>query len=509
MGPIRVGAVIASKYRLEAPLAQGGMGTVWSARHLALDTKVAIKFIGLDASMLDEARKRFEREAKAAAVLNSPHVVHIHDYGVDDDIPYLVMELLQGEDLGARLAKRGKLSVPETVRIVAQVARALRRAAELGIVHRDLKPSNVFIVDTDNEEEELVKVLDFGVAKVPHVAIYDTTRSGAMLGSPRYMSPEQARGRRLVDPRSDLWSLAVIAYRALTGAPPFDGEDVADLIVKICSEPALPPSQLDPELGPEMDAFFERAFARDPDQRFQTARELANELAAAANMPTSLVTSQIMDLRLLELGLAGPRPAAPKTPGTPVSPAAGPWWIPSSSPMTAGRASQPRCSQPVLDTVEPRTCTGDTPTLPSMRSPVLPPAPAPVERVSLAQQFQRAEDTTLTSAPIGRSQRRRLSPLLTLGAGAVVAALGGVAGAWLHGCFWPVAQPPSPAAPDEQPAPSIPSWLDDEVRLYFPIDPNAVPASSASTPPTPGFPDAGAQPAPKLLKKPSHAVFGI
>ncbi len=290
MTEVHCGMIIAGKYRLEGALARGGMGSVWQARHLTLDTPLAVKFIGPDVIRLNEARKRFEREAKTAALLKSPHVVQIHDYGVEGDLPYLVMELLAGEDLGERLKRKGRLSMRETSNIVGQVARALRRAAEEGIVHRDLKPSNVFIIRGD-EDEEVVKVLDFGIAKTPNLGTGDQTKTGAIIGSPRYMSPEQARGSRLVDPRSDLWSLGVIAYRALTGQLPFQSTDMADLIVKICTERATPPSRIEPDLDPDMDAFFVRALARDPSERFQTAREMAAAFAIAAGEPPPSTTS--------------------------------------------------------------------------------------------------------------------------------------------------------------------------------------------------------------------------
>jgi len=258
------------------------MGSVWTARHVLLDLPVAVKFIV--AGNATAGRLRFEREAKAAAMLQSPHVVHIHDYGVDTDAPYLVMELLEGEDLSTRLATRTRLSPCETAAIVIQVARALRRAAEAAIVHRDLKPSNVFIVRGDEDEGgEIVKVLDFGVAKAPRITLDgEATKTGTIVGSPRYMSPEQARARAGVDPRSDLWSLAVIAYRALTGRVPFPGDDLPGLVLRICAGRPPPPSQVVPELGTAFDAFFERALQPDPDQRFQTARAFATAFAAAA-----------------------------------------------------------------------------------------------------------------------------------------------------------------------------------------------------------------------------------
>jgi eukaryotic-like serine/threonine-protein kinase len=341
---IEPGRIIAGKYRVEAALAQGGMGSVWRARHLALDTVLAIKFIGPNVTRMQEARRRFEREAKAAALLKSPHVVQIHDYGVEGDLPYLVMELLDGEDLGERLKRKGRLDVEEAVNVVHQVSRALRRAAEAGIVHRDLKPSNVFIVRCD--EEELIKVLDFGIAKAPRLrSDDDRTRTGAVLGSPRYMSPEQARGNRLVDPRSDLWSLAVIAYRVLTGRLPFQGTDVADLLVKICSEDAPPPSEIEPSLSSEMDAFFVRALARNPDDRFQTARELASAFADAAGEPPPRTSRLPPVARLCD-----PFNVKAKAEDAPIS---RPFAEPPPGAPTADRATSPGSASLIERTTQP------------------------------------------------------------------------------------------------------------------------------------------------------------
>ena len=285
MDSIRLGRVIAGRYRLEAPVARGGMGSVWKARHLQLDTLLAVKFINLDQRATSGGRARFEREAKAAALLHGPNVVEVYDYGVDDGLPYLVMELLDGEDLSRRLGREKRLPILNVVSLVGQVARALRRAHEAGIVHRDLKPGNIFLVERDDDEEPLVKVLDFGIARTPRLGfVGETTKTGTLLGSPRYMSPEQARSPRSVDPRSDLWSVAVIAFRALTGSLPFVADEVAELLVKICTEPAPPPSDFDPDLA-DFDRFFQKAFSRNPDERFQTARELALELASAAGLP--------------------------------------------------------------------------------------------------------------------------------------------------------------------------------------------------------------------------------
>jgi serine/threonine-protein kinase len=270
--------VIAGKYRLEYALAAGGMGAVWVARHLMLDEDVAVKFMSPSLLATPEARARFAREAHAAARLRSPHVVQILDYGVDDDVPYLVMELLAGEHLGERIVREGRLPLREVVWMTEQVARALMRAHRAGIVHRDLKPANIFLSRVD--EEEIVKLLDFGIAK--QLGAVDATQADVLVGSPQYMSPEQARGARDLDHRADLWSLAVILFRALTGAPAFEGETAIDVILQICTGPVPSALRVAPDLAPELDAFFRRALDRDPARRFGSARELADELAAIA-----------------------------------------------------------------------------------------------------------------------------------------------------------------------------------------------------------------------------------
>jgi eukaryotic-like serine/threonine-protein kinase len=281
MSAIREGRVIAARYQLERPLARGGMGSVWLARHLQLESTLAIKFIEPQLAQLPEARGRFAREARVAAQLQGPNLVQIHDYGVDDDTPYMVMEHLQGEDLCARLNREKRLSLQATADIVNQVARVLRRAHEAGIIHRDLKPGNVFLVKSD-DDDEIVKVLDFGLAKIPRSSLPDDmTKTGTLLGSPRYMSPEQARAMKNIDHRSDLWSLAVIAFRAATGELPFPGDEIGDVLVKICAEPPPVPSSIDPALSPAIDRFFARAFEHDPGKRFQSARELARAFTAA------------------------------------------------------------------------------------------------------------------------------------------------------------------------------------------------------------------------------------
>ena len=279
-GVMASGQIIAGKYELRAMLARGGMGSVWRARHILLDVDVAVKLMAPALLSSADQRIRFGREAKAAAQIKSSHVVKIHDYGFDGETPYMVMELLDGEDLGACLRREKRLSPARAAELLAQIARGLHGAHELGIIHRDLKPANIFLARAD--DAEVVKILDFGIARAGgHGGTSETTMTGDVLGSPPYMSPEQVRGLKSIDHRTDLWSVGVVLYRALTGRLPFQGDGPGDLILKICKESPPPPSSLAPELPGALDAFFGRVFQREPDARFASIREMADAFVQA------------------------------------------------------------------------------------------------------------------------------------------------------------------------------------------------------------------------------------
>jgi serine/threonine-protein kinase len=260
------------------------MGEVWQAEHVALRTPVAVKMIvdaGFDEAnpLREELVARFFREAQAAAALRSPHVVQILDHGVDG-VPYIAMELLEGETLEQRLERHATLPYHQTAEIITHVARAISKAHEVGIVHRDLKPGNVFIVQ--NDDEEIAKVLDFGIAKITPVAGLEdganlATRTGSVVGTPCYMSPEQALGAKNIDYRSDLWSLAVIAFECVVGQRPFDSDALGDLIVAICARPIPVPSKLG-RVPEGFDAWWAKASCREVEGRFQSAKELAEAL---------------------------------------------------------------------------------------------------------------------------------------------------------------------------------------------------------------------------------------
>jgi eukaryotic-like serine/threonine-protein kinase len=268
------------------PLSHGGMGSIWVAQHLQLETPVAIKFMRESYAKLPALRARFEREARTAAQLNSPHVVHVYDFGFEEDVPYLVMELLRGEDLHERLQRCGRLPLPETLRLLIHAGRALRSVHDAGLVHRDLKPANFFLARVDGQDEEILKLLDFGIAKETSPKLMpEISTTGEVMGSPSYMSPEQLRAERDIDARSDLWALGVILFRMLTGQLPFQGEVIGHIVTQIMVAPIPSARQFVPDLPPELDAFFQRALAREREARFAEVREMVNEFARAIGAP--------------------------------------------------------------------------------------------------------------------------------------------------------------------------------------------------------------------------------
>ncbi|MEZ4295156.1 MAG: serine/threonine-protein kinase [Polyangiaceae bacterium] len=277
---IAPGAVVGGKYTLERPLARGGMGSVWVARHTTLGNPVAVKFIDVRFVSSPVLVARFEREARAAANLDTPHVVRVNDYGVERGLPYLVMELLRGEDLASRIRERKRLSLPEASTILSQLGRAIRRAHERGIVHRDLKPANIFLAKV--EDDEVVKVLDFGIAKETWSRLDDATRTGEVFGSPHCMSPEQARAQKDVDHRADIWAAGVIAYQMLTGRLPFPGEFLGQVISSVLTDAAPSVTSGEPALPAALDGFFSRALAKRREERFSTITELTDAFRTIA-----------------------------------------------------------------------------------------------------------------------------------------------------------------------------------------------------------------------------------
>jgi serine/threonine protein kinase len=336
---LAINTVVAGRFRLNHLIGRGGMGSVWHATHLGLDIPCAVKFIEGEMAQVPEAQTRFEREAKAAAQLRSPNVVQILDHGICDGTPYIAMELLDGEDLGKRLNRAIRLSPQELHPIVNQVCRALTKAHALGIVHRDLKPDNIYLVRDD--DREIAKVLDFGIAKShsQQLGVSDTTKTGAMLGTPYYMSPEQAQGTKAVDGRSDLWALAVICFRALTGKLPFTSEALGDLLMKIIIGPIPLPSQHG-SVPDGFDRWWVKATAREPSERFQSAKDFADSLGLVCGVSQVSGIIDRPNLRVVAHQTAGGQVALP-TNNIAAGTIADPSLPPTHPPLHATRQGAP------------------------------------------------------------------------------------------------------------------------------------------------------------------------
>jgi serine/threonine-protein kinase len=287
------GLLVAEKYRLVEPAGEGAMGSVWKAIHTSLGHTVAIKFLHGAVANAAEPRARFEREAKLAARLGdaSRHIARVTDHGVTPEgTPFLVMEYLQGEGLEVRLKRERRLPVGLVSTITSHLARALHVAHSSGVIHRDLKPANVFLCQSD-EEGLVVKLLDFGVAKATLESDENqATRAGALIGTPNYMSPEQITGEGAVDHRSDLWALGAIVYRMAVGRAPFGSGSLNELAMRIVSTEPPTPTAIAPDLPTEFDLWVRHALAKSPEQRFQSAKELADSLAMVAGVSAAGVT---------------------------------------------------------------------------------------------------------------------------------------------------------------------------------------------------------------------------
>jgi eukaryotic-like serine/threonine-protein kinase len=299
--PVKNGDVLAGKYRVERVLGVGGMGIVVAATHLQLDQKVALKFMLPDALKLPALLERFAREARAAVRLKSDHVARVLDVGtLDSGSPYMVMEYLEGSDLGAMIESRGALPIDTAVDFVLQACDAVAEAHSVGIVHRDLKPRNLFVTHR-NDGRALVKVLDFGIAKqTVGGADLSLTKTTEVMGSPNYMSPEQLRASKGADERSDIWALGVILYELLTGALPFVAESVTQLILMVLSESPRPIRLVRVAVPDDLARAIERCLEKNPAARFGSVADLA-----AALEPFAPADSRGLAMRIARITSGG------------------------------------------------------------------------------------------------------------------------------------------------------------------------------------------------------------
>lgn len=284
MPPLDAGQHLTPTLKLIRHIGGGAMGAVWAAEEIGLGRHVAVKVMSPGYANDDASKRRFRKEAQAAARIRNPYIATIFGHGVTDDgQPFITMELLDGETLRKRIARLGPLPIDEVARLFGQMAKGLAAAHKLGVVHRDIKPDNLFVID--DEGEPFVKVLDFGIAKQLD-ATSELTSTGAIMGTPAYMSPEQYSDTKRVDHRTDLWALGIVAYEALTGKTPFTGSSLPSMALSIAKGEFEPPSTRRPELPRTMDGWMARALSLDANARFPSAMEMAEALSIALKPPS-------------------------------------------------------------------------------------------------------------------------------------------------------------------------------------------------------------------------------
>jgi len=288
-----IGAVLDGRFEVLRILGQGAMGIVLEAKHLGLRQRVALKLLRHNSESSPAVAARFVREAHAAARLKSEHVVRIMDVGkLASGVPYIVMERLEGTDLARRLLEKRRLGFDEVADYLFQTLEALTEAHTVGVIHRDLKPANLFVARLPGHSHS-IKVLDFGISKLSTLdstTETELTAARTVLGSPLYMSPEQLEDARNVEPGSDIWSLGVIAYELLTGAPPFQADTLPELLEVMKRGDHAPLADQCPDVPPEFAHVIERCLQADPERRFTSAKALTVALAPWANTPERMVS---------------------------------------------------------------------------------------------------------------------------------------------------------------------------------------------------------------------------
>jgi serine/threonine-protein kinase len=343
------GDIIDGKYRIVRLIGEGGMGAVYEGENTRIHRRVAIKVLHAGVAQQGEAVARFEREAQAAGRIGSEHIVEVLDLGtLSAGDRYLVMEYLEGEGLGSRIKARGRLTAHELNPIALQLMEGLSSAHGAGIIHRDLKPDNVFLLRSRHGRTDFVKLLDFGISKFSQLSGdsgFSMTRTGAVMGTPYYMAPEQAKGSRDLDHRVDIYATGVILYEALTGQVPFNADTFNELLFKIVLEQPRPLEQIDPTIDRGFAAIVAKAMAREPAHRFQSASEMQNALSLWANGHGGHLADALHRVPPASTNVAPPaQPAAARTLGT-GTPGT---WAQSGTHLEATHASLPRKSNAAL-----------------------------------------------------------------------------------------------------------------------------------------------------------------
>lgn len=411
----------AGRYQIVSELGRGSMGIVYRGFDPVIGRTVAIKTMlieGLPPSEFEEYKQRFQREAQSAGVLTHPNIVTVYDFGEDAGVLYLAMEFLEGKSIQELVEKHNVMPIETLLPMYEQICSALDHAHQHKIVHRDIKPANIMIL-----ESGLVKVTDFGIAKVMSMGM---TQAGQILGTPNYMSPEQVKGRS-VDGRSDIFSLGVILYELVTGEKPFGGQNITTVIYKIINEDPIPPRQLDATISPGLSYVIQKSLAKSPDERYQTCRELAEDLRnyknlGGVNAPNATVVMRIPPINAQQLESAPPSRVEPR-----VAP-------PAVEQRISPARVEPRIAPPV---VEPR------------RVQAPPAAPAP------------REPRPAIAAPVisaARPQQKSSSSAVSIFLGIIlIAVLGGVGYYYYNNIYLPQQQGKETSSTAEVPAGVTPS----------------------------------------------------
>ena len=452
-GDPRIGTTLDGKYRLESALGQGGMGTIYRATHLMLDKPVALKLIKSDLVTSPDVVRRFQREARAASNLNHPHIAAAYDLGqTQDGTLYIAMELVNGPSLKDVIRSTGPLDAGRIGRILGQVASALSAAHKHGIIHRDLKPHNIMLA-TAPGQGEIAKLLDFGIAKTFDEAGTQLTATGFVLGTPQYMSPEQAAGRP-IDGRSDLYSLGIILFEMLVGDVPFNDPSTPAVLVKHLTEPAPAPSRRRPDLSipAALEAVALRCLEKDPAARFQTA----DEFAAALDLAVGRGSTPIMPTEFAPTVIVAPPSAATAT--SPVGGAPAPLPPTVIAPAAGAGQKTAQVHAPVAPSLAVTAAApGPATVAPTMPSPVAaaPPVAPTVPSAPAPASLSSSSSATPSSSPLSRNVILVAAVVVLLLAGGAYVTMSGVLGGGAKTDPAGLSSLTPPAAPPQTPT-SIP-----------------------------------------------------